>query len=109
MRAADRPAIGVYVALGAIALLSLAPLLYMARVSLGAGGDLPIAPSDWWGKPFSLEHYRELWTGGPMARFTINSLVVTGVAVPLQILLSAAAGHAIARADAVALLEHAGG
>jgi len=98
VRAAGRPAIGIYVALGAIALLSLAPLLYMARVSLGAGGDLPIAPSDWWGKPFSLEHYRELWTGGPMARFTINSLIVTGVAVPLQILLAAAAGHAIARA-----------
>jgi len=89
--------IGVYAALGAIALLSLAPLLYMARVSLGAGGDLPIAPSDWWGRPFSFEHYRALWSGGPMARFAFNSLLVTGIAVPLQILLSAAAGHALAR------------
>jgi multiple sugar transport system permease protein len=99
--AARRPATGLYLALGAISLVSLLPLLYMARVSLGVGGDLPIAPSDWWGKPFSLEHYRDLWTGGPMARFTINSLIVTGVAVPIQVLLAAAAGHAIARAGFV--------
>jgi multiple sugar transport system permease protein len=70
----------------------------MARVSLSAGGDLPVAPSDWWGKPLSLEHYRDLWSGGPMARFALNSLVVTGVAVPIQILLAAAAGHALVRA-----------
>ncbi len=87
----------VYAALGAISLLSLAPLLYMARVSLGVGGDLPIAPSDWWGRPLSLEHYRDLWRGGPMGRFALNSLLVTGVAVPLQILFAAAAGHALAR------------
>src|SRR5207248_9423984 len=33
--------------LSAIALLSIAPLLYMARVSLGVGNALPIAPADW--------------------------------------------------------------
>ena len=96
-RRAASPGAGVYAALGAIALLSLAPLLYMARVSFGAGGDLPIAPSDWWGRPFSFEHYRALWSGGPMARFAFNSLLVTGIAVPIQILLAAAAGHALAR------------
>jgi len=86
-----------YAALAAVALVSLAPLLYMARVSLSPGGDLPVAPADWFGRPLSLEHYRDLWGGGPMARFTINSLVVTGIAVPIQILLAAAAGHALAR------------
>lgn len=80
-----------------IAALSLAPLVYMARVSLGSGGALPIAPSDWWTGGFTLDHYRSLASGGPMGRFALNSLVVTGVAVPLQILLSAAAGHALAR------------
>jgi multiple sugar transport system permease protein len=87
----------IYAALGAISILSLAPLLYMMRISFGAGGDLPIAPSDWWGKPFTLDHYRDLWTGGPMGRFGLNSLIVTGVAVPIQVLLAAAAGHALAR------------
>ncbi|HEX7078969.1 MAG TPA: carbohydrate ABC transporter permease [Candidatus Eisenbacteria bacterium] len=95
---ARRQTWGAYVALSAIALLSAAPLLYMARVSLGVGSDLPVALSDWWGKALTLAHYRDLWSGGPMARFTVNSLVVTGVAVPIQILLSAAAGHALARA-----------
>ncbi len=55
----------------------------MARVSLSPGGDLPVAPADWFGRPFSLEHYRDLWGGGPMARFTLNSLIVTCVAVPM--------------------------
>ncbi len=97
-RPAHAPTVALYAALGLIALLSLAPLLYMARVSLGKGADLPIAPADWWGRPLSLEHYRDLFSGGPMARFALNSIVVTGVAVPLQILLAAAAGHALARA-----------
>ena len=92
-----RGAWGLYLALGAISIASLAPLLYMARVSFGSGGDLPIAPSDWFGHPFSLEHYRDLWNGGPMARFAFNSVLVTAVAVPIQVLLAAAAGHALAR------------
>ena len=86
-----------YAALSLVALGSLAPLLYMARVSLGQGGDLPISPADWFGHPLTLEHYRDLWSGGPMARFTLNSIVVSVIAVPLQILLAAAAGHALAR------------
>ena len=96
-RAASAARAWPYAALSAVALLSLAPLLYMARVSLSPGGDLPVAPADWFGRPFSLEHYRDLWNGGPMARFTLNSLIVTCVAVPIQILLAAAAGHALAR------------
>ena len=86
-----------YLGLSVVAFVSLAPLLYMARVSLGVGGDLPVAPSDWWGKPLTLEHYRSLASGGPMGRFAINSLVVSCVAVPIQLLLAAAAGHALAR------------
>ena len=68
-----------------------------ARVSLGAGGALPIAPSDWWTGGLTLDHYRGLASGGPIGRFALNSLIVTGVAVPLQILICAAAGHALAR------------
>jgi multiple sugar transport system permease protein len=83
--------------LSAVALLSLAPLFYMARVSLGVGNSLPIAPSDWWSGGFTLEHYRALGSGSGMGRLALNSLLVTGIAVPLQILLSAAAGHALAR------------
>lgn len=86
-----------YAALGAIALLSLVPIVYMARVSLGRGGDLPISPGDWFGQPLTLAHYRDLFAGGPMGRFALNSIVVTGIAVPLQMLLAAAAGHALAR------------
>jgi len=86
-----------YAALAGVALFSLAPLLYMARVSLGQGGDLPVSPADWFGRPFTLEHYRALWSGGPMGRFAFNSILVSCIAVPLQILLAAAAGHALAR------------
>jgi multiple sugar transport system permease protein len=92
-----RSSVGAYLALSAIALVSLAPLLYMARVSLGRGGDLPVTPGDWLAQPFSLEHYRAILNGGPMARFAFNSIVVTTVAVPLQVLFAAAAGLALAR------------
>ena len=88
---------GVYLALAAVAAVSLAPLLYMFRVSFGAGSDLPIAPSDWWAGRLTLEHYRALAAGGPIGRFALNSILVSGVAVPLDLLLAAAAGHALAR------------
>jgi multiple sugar transport system permease protein len=80
-----------YLVLSGVALLSLAPLVYMARVSLGAGGDLPVSPGDWWGRPLTLDHYRALASGGPMGRFALNSIVVSCVALPLQILLAARA------------------
>jgi multiple sugar transport system permease protein len=86
-----------YAALTAVAALSLGPIAYMARVSLGAGGDLPIAPADWWGRPLTLDHYRALAAGGPIGRFAFNSALVSGIAVPLQMLLAAAGGHALAR------------
>jgi multiple sugar transport system permease protein len=95
--ARGRSSILPYLALSAIAVVSLAPLLYMARVSLGRGGDLPVTPGDWLAQPLSLEHYRAILTGGPMARFAFNSIVVTAVAVPLQVLFAAAAGLALAR------------
>jgi multiple sugar transport system permease protein len=69
----------------------------MLRVSFGAGGDLPVAPSDWWSGGLTLDHYRALVGGGPVGRFAANSIAVSGVAVPLQLLLAAAAGHALAR------------
>ena len=87
----------LYAALGAIAALSLSPVLYMLRVSFGAGGDLPVAPSDWWTGARTLEHYRALAAGGPVGRFALNSLVVSAVSVPLELLFAAAAGHALAR------------
>src|SRR5262249_47774523 len=96
-RGRGRRQLGLYTILSALALLSLAPLLYMARVSLSKGGDLPIAPQDWFGRPLAIEHYHDLFTGGPMGRFLLNSIIVTGIAVPIQILFSAAAGHALAR------------
>jgi multiple sugar transport system permease protein len=83
--------------LSGIALLSVAPLLYMARVSLGVGNALPIAPSDWLGGGWTLEHYRAVGQSGGMGRFTLNSILVSAIAVPLQLVLSAAAGHALAR------------
>jgi multiple sugar transport system permease protein len=93
-----RPAVWLW----AIALISIAPLLYMARVSLGVGNALPIAPSDWWTGGLTLDHYRALGRSGGMGRFAVNSFLVTAIAVPLQILLSAAAGHALARGRFVA-------
>ena len=87
----------VYGALAAVALLSVAPLLYMLRVSMAAGNDLPVAPADWWSGRLAFDHYRALAAGGPVGRFALNSILVSGIAVPLTLLFAAAAGHALAR------------
>ena len=80
-----------------MALLTVAPLVWMVSVSLMAPGEAstlppPLVP----GQP-TLANYRELFTHAGMGRYLVNSVVLT-VAVTLgSLLFNVAAGYAFAK------------
>jgi multiple sugar transport system permease protein len=81
----------------AVVLLFLLPLLWMtAAALLPPGRPLPqtlrLYPAD----P-TLENFARIWALVPLGRFTLNSLAITAIAVPLTVITGSWAGLAIAQ------------
>lgn len=81
----------------AIALVFLLPLLWMATASLHRLG-VPL-PTTWRLLPESptLSNFGRVWDLVPMGRFTLNSLLVVALAVPLTLVTASWAGLGMAR------------
>jgi multiple sugar transport system permease protein len=81
----------------AVALLYLLPLIWMVSASLHRPGTplprsfhlLPSIPS--------LENFVRIWTLAPIGQFTLNSLLITALAVPLTLVVSSWAGLGMAQ------------
>jgi len=91
----------LYVALTIVTFFLLLPVLWMVSTSLktlGSEFDLPIQwiPSDprW-------ENYAEAWnnplTKSDFARYTLNSVIVTGLVTTINVLLTTMAGYGLAK------------
>ena len=84
-------------ALGVVALLALAPLLWMVALSVMQGGEanrypprlLPSAPT--------LEHYRTLFSRLDMSRYVLNSAFLATTVTLISVLINGAAGYAFAK------------
>ena len=99
-QALTRPVL-LFILLTVVAFLLLLPIFWMVSTSLKTLGqefDLPIQwiPSDprW-------ENYAEAWSGGltrgDFARYTMNSVIVTGFVTILNVLLTSLAGYGLAQ------------
>jgi len=80
-----------------VALLTIAPLLWMLSVSFMARGEAsqfppPLLPSD----P-SLDNYRMLFSTFGIGRFLLNSLLISTLATALALLFTMPAGYAFAK------------
>lgn len=83
------------VTLGAVVMV--APFLWMLSTAFKSGGSIFDYPPTWVPDPFTLEHFREVWTVVPFDRYLFNSLfVAVGVTVG-EVLTSALAAYAFAR------------
>lgn len=90
----------IYLALSALALIYVLPILFMvvgslkpdARVLTEAGSARALIPAD-----ASLENYRDVFDRAPFGRYLLNSLVVNGGIVGLGLPVNALAGYALAR------------
>jgi len=90
-------AIALNLAVGAIALIVLFPLLWMVSVSFMATGEAATFPPPLIPKTWTLEHYRDLFLNQGMGRYMFNSLVLAVMATVLALAFTVPAGYAFAK------------
>jgi len=89
--------IGLYVALVATSLVMLAPFIWTLSTSLKRPEDV-FAPGQWViPDPISLQGYRDVFTLLPFPRYFINSVIVTGAIVFLNVVFDTTAAYAFAK------------
>jgi multiple sugar transport system permease protein len=80
----------------AAALLFLMPLWWLLVTSLTRSGGTLLTAGFWPADP-TLDNYRRIWSLLPMGRYTLNSLRVVVIAVPLTLLVASSAGLAVSQ------------
>lgn len=81
----------------ALAVLSLAPLLWMLAVSLMQPGEAAAFPPPLWPADPTLHNYRELFSRMGMGRYLLNSFLVSTLVTVIAVLLNTLAGYAFAK------------
>jgi multiple sugar transport system permease protein len=84
-------------AAAAVSALFLLPLAWMVSASLRQPGLPPPRTIEWLPNPVAWDNYTRLFDLLPMARYTANSLLVAGAAVPITLLAASWAGFAMAQ------------
>lgn len=88
--------------LGILAVVFIAPLIWMLSTSLKTWGDATRTPLSWLPHPFSLHGYRPIVTLSaqtPVIRWFINSLVAATVHSALVLATASTAAYALARME----------
>lgn len=80
-----------------ILLLFTLPLWWMIVASLRPIGLPPPRTIEWWPTDPQWGNYAEIFRQVPMGRYTLNSLLVVGVAVPVTLLTSSLAGFGLSQ------------
>ena len=80
-----------------VALLVLAPLLWMVAVSLMPPGQAAQFPPPLWPAHPTLDNYRTLFQDYGIGRYALNSLLVSTLATALALLFVVPAGYAFAK------------
>jgi multiple sugar transport system permease protein len=79
------------------AVLTLFPLLWMVSVSLMSPGEASMFPPPLVPGQVTLANYRELFAQAGMARYLVNSVVLTILVTVASLMLNVAAGYAFAK------------
>jgi ABC-type glycerol-3-phosphate transport system permease component len=87
----------LYLILVASGLAMIAPLYWMFSTSFKPVRDVFASPPKWIPNPFTLQAYHDVFTQMPFARYFLNSVVVTGTIVILNVLLGTAGAYAFAK------------
>jgi multiple sugar transport system permease protein len=84
----------------AVVAVFVVPLLWVAAASLRQPGLPPPRTIEWWPGPVSWSNYQRVFQLVPLASYTLNSLRVVAVAIPLTLLIASWAGFAMAQLPA---------
>ena len=94
---ARRSAVWLHVALIAVSVVTLFPLLWMVSASLMPAGAANTLPPPILPRHPTLEHYVALFTRLDLMRNFLNSLLISGVTTVLSLFINALAGYAFAK------------
>ncbi len=84
-------------AVAAVALVVMFPLLWMLSVSFMSTGEAASFPPPMLPKTWTLEHYRDLFVTQGMGRYLWNSFALATLATGLALLFTVPAGYAFAK------------
>ncbi len=82
-----------------VSVLFCLPLYWAFVASLRPVGLPPAVSVEWWPQAPSWENYRQIFTVVPLLRYTLNSLIVVAVAVPITLLMASLAGFGLSQLD----------
>lgn len=82
-----------------LAILSLAPLLWMLSVSLMQPGEASAFPPPLWSGTPTLGNYEELFARAGMGRYLANSFLIASATTLLSLLFNVSAGYAFAKLE----------
>ena len=85
------------IAVAALVLITLFPLLWMASVSFMSAGEAAAFPPPLLPSAPTLEHYRRLFVENNVGRYFLNSLLLATMATLLAMLFTVPAGYAFAK------------
>jgi multiple sugar transport system permease protein len=91
------PGVMIHVALVIGALLTLTPLLWMVSASFMSTGEANSFPPRLLPRVFTFQHYVDLFTRLNLARYFLNSTMVSVLATLISLLVNSMAGYAFAK------------
>jgi putative chitobiose transport system permease protein len=86
-----------YLGLGALAVITVFPFVWLLATSLRATGTIFAFPPVLIPRPATMENFAGVLSTMPFARFFANTVYITGVGIALTLLVSALAGYPLAR------------
>jgi len=89
--------IGFYIAAGLLVLLSLAPILWILKMSIISNAELFASPPTMLPETFTLSSYETVFSDPTFVRGLLNSALIAGASTTACLLLGAPAAYAFAR------------
>ncbi|MGE0120008.1 MAG: carbohydrate ABC transporter permease [Dongiaceae bacterium] len=80
-----------------IAVLWAMPFVWMISTSLKYSGDVMTVDVEWLPRRATLDNYEKIFSEYPVARWFLNSVIVSAISTGLNIVFGAMAGYALAR------------
>lgn len=97
MKKTRGPSVGLHIALIGLAVLTMAPLLWMVSASLMPAGDANTSPPPLFPRRVTFEHYVTLFTRLDLGRCFANSAFIAIIGTAFSVFINAMAGYAFAK------------
>jgi multiple sugar transport system permease protein len=86
-----------YTVLTALAIVTLIPIIWMVLTAFKSAPEVAASPPTWFPREWHPENFQAAWAFAPFGRYLLNTAVMAGTIMVLEVLTSALAAYAFAR------------